>query len=56
MTIDWDQIRAQLDETGLTAVEHVVAEGIPAELAGARVAKFNDLLIERLKEKFEGTP
>jgi DNA-binding ferritin-like protein (Dps family) len=47
---DWDALRALFDETGLQSVEAVVANGVPPEVAGARVARFNDMLIERLKE------
>jgi len=40
---------------GMKAVEDVVAEGVvDAETAGQRVAHFNDMLIERLKERLSG--
>jgi hypothetical protein len=48
---DWDDLRAVLDARGLEAVEHAMASGVPSEIAGRRIAEFNDILIEKLKEK-----
>lgn len=48
---DWDAVRALFDETGMKAVEDLVAKGMDPEVVGARVAKFNDMVIEKLKEK-----
>ena len=55
MATDWDELRALFDETGMQAVENVVAKGVPREVAGERVARFNDMLIEKLKKKYEGS-
>jgi len=51
---DWAGLRAYFDEIGMKAVEDVVAEGVDAETVGQRVAHFNDMLIERLKERLSG--
>jgi hypothetical protein len=48
---DWDVVRALLDETGLSAIEGAIKNGVSKELAGQRIAYFNDMLIERLKER-----
>lgn len=49
---DWDALRALLDNTGLQAVEEAVASGkVTREVAGQRIAQFNDMVIERLREK-----
>lgn len=52
MTTDWDELRAYFDEVGLIAVQRTIAKGVAPEVAGARVAEFNDLLIERLKQEY----
>jgi hypothetical protein len=46
---EWDAVRVILDQIGMLAVEDVVAAGVPPEVAGARVTRFNDMLIARLK-------
>ena len=51
---DWAGLRAYFDEIGMKAVEDVVAEGVDAETVGQQVAHFNDMLIERLKERLSG--
>lgn len=48
---DWEALRTHFDNLGMTALEKVVKEGTPPEVAGARIAEFNDMLIARLKEK-----
>lgn len=45
----WSALRAHFDEIGMKAVEQV--QGVSPELAGQRVAKFNDMLIAKLKEE-----
>ena len=44
---DWNTLRAYFDEIGMKALEGV--EGVSKELAGKRVAQFNDYLIAKLK-------
>jgi hypothetical protein len=53
-TTDWDALRAHIDAVGIEAVEAAVAEGVPPEVAGARVAYFNDLLITKLQAGTDG--
>ena len=48
---EWDAVRVILDQIGMLAVEDAVAAGVPPEVAGARVTRFNDKLIARLKVK-----
>lgn len=50
MAHDWDALRAQFDSTGMQAIEQLVADGkVSREVAGQRVAKFNDMVIDNLK-------
>lgn len=48
---EWGELRAYFDEVGQSSLEEVVAKGVPPEVAGRRIAEFNDTLIERLKKK-----
>jgi DNA-binding ferritin-like protein (Dps family) len=48
---DWDELRAYFDTVGMQAVENAVAKGTPADVAGQRVAHFNDILIEQLQQQ-----
>lgn len=49
---DWDEVRAHLNTLGMAALEDAVAEGVPRELAGQRIADFNDRLVVMLQEQF----
>ena len=51
---DWDALRAHFDTLGMESVEKAVAGGVPQDVAGRRVAEFNDMLIEKLKKKMKG--
>jgi hypothetical protein len=47
----WDRLRAYFDEVGQRSLEEVVARGTPAEVAGKRIAEFNDMLIDKLRKR-----
>lgn len=46
---DWNELRRLIDENGRIALEQAVARGTSRKLAAARIARFNDLLVERFK-------
>ena len=49
---NWDALRAYVDVIGMQAVEEAVASGkVSREVAGQRVAHFNDMFIEKLKKR-----
>ena len=48
---EWDAVRAELDSVGQRALADVIAAGVAPEVAGARIAHFNDMLIEGFKKK-----
>jgi hypothetical protein len=49
---EWDALRAYFDDIGhKQALDAVVAKGVSPEIAGQRIAHFNDILIERLKQE-----
>lgn len=47
----WDELRAYFDRVGQNSLEKV--EGVSSEVAGQRIAHFNDMLVERLKKEAE---
>lgn len=48
----WDQLRAYFDEIGQHSLEELIKKGtVPADVAGQRIAHFNDMLIEQLRKR-----
>lgn len=48
----WDQLRAYFDAVGQRSLDDLIKEGrVPVEIAGQRIAHFNDGLIEQLRKK-----
>jgi hypothetical protein len=48
----WDALRAYFDEVGQHSLEELVKEGqVPAEVAGPRIAHFNEMLIEKMRKR-----
>jgi hypothetical protein len=48
---DWDEVRAELDNCGMRAMDQMEAEGLDVDrtISGERIAAFNDMLIEQLR-------
>lgn len=46
----WDHLRAHFDEVGQRSLEELAGE-MPAEIAGPRIARLNDMLIAQLRER-----